>query len=58
MKMKYFGTDGFRGRANDNLRVEHALKIGQFLGWYYGARIGEKSTLCHRKGYQTLKLHV
>ncbi len=41
--MKYFGTDGFRGRANDNLRVEHALKIGQFLGWYYGARIGEKA---------------
>ncbi|MCR5790886.1 MAG: phosphoglucosamine mutase [Lachnospiraceae bacterium] len=41
--MKYFGTDGFRGRANDSLRVEHALKIGQFLGWYYGARIGQKA---------------
>ena len=39
--MKYFGTDGFRGRANDNLRVEHALKIGQFLGWYYGQRVGK-----------------
>ncbi len=41
--MKYFGTDGFRGRANDNLRVEHALKIGQFLGWYYGTRVDKKA---------------
>ena len=41
--MKYFGTDGFRGKANEGLRVEHALKIGQFLGWYFGARIGKKA---------------
>lgn len=33
---KYFGTDGFRGEANVNLNVEHAYKIGRFLGWYYG----------------------
>ena len=33
---KYFGTDGFRGEANVNLTVEHAFKIGRFLGWYYG----------------------
>lgn len=32
---KYFGTDGFRGEANVNLTVEHAFKIGRFLGWYY-----------------------
>lgn len=32
---KYFGTDGFRGEANKNLRLEHAVKIGEFLGWYY-----------------------
>ncbi|SEP77390.1 phosphoglucosamine mutase [Lachnospiraceae bacterium RM5] len=32
---KYFGTDGFRGEANVNLRVEHAFKVGRFLGWYY-----------------------
>lgn len=32
---KYFGTDGFRGEANVNLTVEHAYKIGRFLGWYY-----------------------
>ena len=40
MSLKYFGTDGFRGRANDNLRVEHALKIGQYLGWYYKEKLG------------------
>ena len=33
---KYFGTDGFRGEANVDLMVEHAFKIGRFLGWYYG----------------------
>ena len=33
---KYFGTDGFRGEANVDLTVEHAYKIGRFLGWYYG----------------------
>ncbi|MBQ3405305.1 MAG: phosphoglucosamine mutase [Oscillospiraceae bacterium] len=33
---KYFGTDGFRGEANVDLTVEHAFKIGRFLGWYYG----------------------
>jgi phosphoglucosamine mutase len=33
---KYFGTDGFRGEANLSFTVEHAYKIGRFLGWYYG----------------------
>ncbi len=33
---KYFGTDGFRGEANKNLTVEHAFKIGRFIGNYYG----------------------
>ena len=33
---KYFGTDGFRGDANRKLTVEHAFKVGRFLGWYYG----------------------
>ena len=32
---KYFGTDGFRGEANENLTAFHAYKIGRFLGWYY-----------------------
>lgn len=33
---KYFGTDGFRGEANVVLRVEHAFKVGRFLGHYFG----------------------
>ena len=33
---KYFGTDGFRGEANVTLTVDHAFKVGRFLGWFYG----------------------
>jgi len=33
---KYFGTDGFRGKAGEGLTAEHAYEIGRFLGWYYG----------------------
>lgn len=33
---RYFGTDGFRGEANENLTANHAYKVGRFLGWYYG----------------------
>ena len=33
---KYFGTDGFRGEANVVLTVEHAFKVGRYLGWYLG----------------------
>lgn len=33
---KYFGTDGFRGEANIGLTVEHAFKIGRFIGCYFG----------------------
>ena len=33
---KYFGTDGFRGEANIGLTVEHAFKVGRYLGWYFG----------------------
>lgn len=43
--MKYFGTDGFRGRANEGLNVEHAFKIGRFVGWYYGARQERKARI-------------
>lgn len=43
---KYFGTDGFRGEANENLTADHAYKIGRFLGWYYGE-------LKHRNGDDT-----
>lgn len=33
---KYFGTDGFRGEANITLTVEHAFKVGRYLGYHYG----------------------
>lgn len=33
---KYFGTDGFLGEANKTLTVEHAFKVGRFLGYYFG----------------------
>ena len=36
VKTKYFGTDGFRGEANQVLTCDHAYKIGRFLGWFYG----------------------
>ena len=42
---KYFGTDGFRGEANVDLTFDHAVKIGRFLGWYYGARLGKKTKI-------------
>lgn len=32
---KYFGTDGFRGEANENLTADHSFRVGRFLGWYY-----------------------
>ena len=40
---KYFGTDGFRGEANKDLTFDHAIKIGRFLGWYYGANMDKKA---------------
>ena len=33
---RYFGTDGFRGEANENLTADEAYKVGRFLGWYFG----------------------
>ena len=35
---KYFGTDGFRGKAGVDLTADHAFRIGRFLGWYYSRR--------------------
>ena len=48
---KYFGTDGFRGEANINLTVEHAYKVGRYIGWYFNqksssrAKIGDRCQL-------------
>ena len=35
IKNHYFGTDGFRGEANELLDANKAFKIGRFLGWFY-----------------------
>lgn len=32
---RYFGTDGVRGEANKNLTLDMAVRIGQYLGWFY-----------------------
>ncbi|MCR5686227.1 MAG: phosphoglucosamine mutase [Lachnospiraceae bacterium] len=40
---KYFGTDGFRGEANVKLTVEHAYKVGLYVGWYFGTHAGKKA---------------
>jgi phosphoglucosamine mutase len=44
---KYFGTDGFRGEANVDLTVEHAYKVGRYLGYYFGQqkKAGEKARI-------------
>ena len=42
-KNKYFGTDGFRGEANNGLSSMQAYQVGRFLGWYFS------SELCDQK---------
>jgi len=41
---KYFGTDGFRGRANETLTAVHAFRIGRFLGNYY-SKAGKRAKI-------------
>lgn len=41
---KYFGTDGFRGEANCELTVDHAFKIGRYVGNYYSTE-GHKAQI-------------
>ena len=40
---KYFGTDGFRGEANINLTVEHAYKVGRYIGWYFNQKSSSRA---------------
>lgn len=42
---KYFGTDGFRGEANVTLTVEHAFKVGRYLGYYLCKKKGERAKI-------------
>ena len=56
---KYFGTDGYRGEANENLTAESAFKVGRFLGWYLNEqkkKTGERAKIVigkdtRRSGY-------
>lgn len=34
---RYFGTDGFRGRAGEELTADHAFRIGRFIGSYFSS---------------------
>jgi len=43
---KYFGTDGFRGRAGETLTAHHAYHIGQFLAH----RLKQKKALIFSNG--------
>ncbi len=45
---KYFGTDGFRGEANENLTSMQAYKVGRFLGWYFSSELSG----CTKPGYR------
>ena len=45
---KYFGTDGFRGEANINLTVEHAYKVGRYIGC--GKKINVEAAFCPNCG--------
>lgn len=45
---KYFGTDGFRGKANVGVTAEDAYKIGRFLGWYFASPLSG----CKENGYR------
>lgn len=42
---KYFGTDGFRGRANETLTAIHAFRVGRFLGRYFSRGKRERARI-------------
>ena len=46
--MKYFGTDGFRGVANEGLTADHAFKIGKIPWLVFYERSDKKGKLCYR----------
>lgn len=39
---KYFGTDGIRGKANQDLTPEIAYKVGRYLGYKLANKQGDK----------------
>ena len=54
---KYFGTDGFRGEANVKLTVDHAFKVGRYVGWYYG-RDHKAKIVIDRKSTRLNSSHI
>ena len=52
---KYFGTDGFRGEANVTLTVDHAFKVGRFIGWYFKKKKGCRVFKTWHDGFILLK---
>lgn len=42
---KYFGTDGFRGRANETLTAIHAFRVGRYLGRHFSRGKGERARI-------------
>lgn len=42
---KYFGTDGFRGRANESLTAEQAFRVGRYLGYLFSQKREERAKI-------------
>ncbi|MDE6058574.1 MAG: phosphoglucosamine mutase [Clostridia bacterium] len=42
---KYFGTDGFRGAANESLTAIHAFRVGRYLGRYFSKGKSERAKI-------------
>ena len=55
---KYFGTDGFRGEANKALTVEHAFKVGRYLGCIIIVIIKQESLLVRIQDVQVICLNM
>lgn len=45
MSSRYFGTDGFRGEANEILTAERAFKVGRYLGWHFANVCTERARI-------------
>ena len=56
--MKYFGTDGFRGRVNETLTVDHAIKIGKFLGYYFSNTLGHVRCVIGKDTRKSVLIHI
>ena len=53
---KYFGTDGFRGEANINLTVEHAYKVGRYIGWYFNQKSSSRAKIVIGKDTREIRI--